>query len=154
MSLDDLQREMERYLSHFARSGKRPTIVFTPHTHDGPVWSPAVDMYETAEALVVVLELSGVDATRTEVQAEPGRLVVRGVRKQRSQAEADERRTYHALEIAYGPFERTMPLPAGLDTTGAQAAYRDGFLTITVPRRSAHHVKITVDEAAAQTDQS
>lgn len=147
--MDDLQREMERYLSHFARTGKRPTIVFTQHSHDGPVWTPAVDMYESPEALVVIFELAGVDPDRTEVQAEPGRLVVRGVRQQRSSAQQQEHRTYHALEIAYGPFERAVPLPPGLNTDAAQAGYRDGFLTITLPRRAPTQVRIQAQDSGA-----
>jgi HSP20 family protein len=139
---DELQREMERYLAHFARTGKRPTIVFTQHMHGGPVWTPAVDVYETAEALVVLLELAGIDPSQTEVHAEPGRLVVRGARQERYDAGAEERRTYHALEIAYGPFERMLPLPSGLDTAAARASYHDGFLRITLPKRAPHQVKI------------
>lgn len=141
--MDDLPREMERYLSHFARSGKRPTILFSQHSHGAPVWTPAVDMYETPEALVVVFELAGVDADATSVQAEPGRLVVRGTRAQRTLAERAEPRTYHALEIAYGPFERVLPLPPGLATDQAQGSYRDGFLQVTLPRRQPHQVRIT-----------
>ncbi len=152
--MDDWQRDMERYLAHFARTGKRPTIVFTQHTHPTPVWTPAVDLYETDEALVALLDLAGVDPSQTEVHAEPGRLVVRGVRRERrSVGKSEEHRTYLALEIPYGRFERSLPLPSGIDTDAAQAAYRDGLLEITLPKRAPHQVKITV-EADDHTSES
>jgi HSP20 family protein len=147
MPIDDWQREMERYLAHFARTGKRPTIVFTQHPHAAPVWTPAVDMYETEDALVVVLELAGVDAQQTDVKAEPHALTIRGVRRQRV---AQDNRTYHALEMAYGRFERTVRLPPGLDTDAAQASYKDGLLEITLPKRSPHQVRIDVEGGAQE----
>lgn len=146
--MDDIQREMERYLSHFARTGKRPTILFSQHSHGEPVWTPAVDMYETAEALVVVLEVAGINPDATTVHAEPGRLVVRGARRLRDEGSESERRTYHALEIAYGSFERVLSLPQGLDTQAAEANYRDGFLRITLPRRQPHQVTVTTERTA------
>ena len=143
--LDDLQREMERYLTHFNRASKRPTIVFTQHSHSGPVWTPALDVYETADALVIVLELAGIDSTRTEIHAEAGLVRIRGARQMRNQPGPGEHRTYHALEVAYGPFERTVPIPAGVDPSQAKAAYRDGLLEVTIPKRTRHQVRISVE---------
>jgi HSP20 family protein len=135
---------MERYLAHFHRTGKRPTIVFTQHAQPTPIWTPAMDMYETDSALVVVLDLAGVDPAETEVDSEPQLLRVRGVRRERLSGAPGEQRTYHALEIAYGRFERTLRLPAGVDTSQAQATYRDGLLEITLPKRAPRHVRIDV----------
>jgi HSP20 family protein len=142
---DDWQREMQRYLAHFNRAGKRPTILFNQHAQSTPVWTPSMDMYETEDALVIVLDLAGVDAERTEVHAEPHMLLVRGVRRSRSRP--DEMRSYHALEIPYGRFERSVRLPPGLDTAEARASYRDGLLEITLPKRMPRQVPITVEDA-------
>ncbi len=151
--LDDWQREMERYLAHFARTGKRPTILFTHHAHPTPVWTPAVDMYETAEALVVLVDLAGVDPAQTEVHAEPGRLLVRGLRTEwHARAAPDEQRSYLALEIPYGRFERSLPLPSGVDTSEARADYRDGLLEITLPKRAPRQVKISVSAPESSTE--
>jgi HSP20 family protein len=146
MPTDDWQHEMERYLAHFSRTGKRPTIVFTQHTHPAPSWTPAVDMYETDAEIVVVFDLAGIDAQQTEVHTEPHLLTVHGVRRERrAPLAADERRTYHALEIAYGRFERSLRLPPGIDTSAAQASYRDGFLEITLPKRLPRQVPIDTE---------
>ena len=149
---DQWQREMQRYLAHFNRAGKRPTILFTHHAQPSPAWTPAMDMYETHDALVVLLDLAGVDADKTEVQAEPHQLTVRGVRRERhSPRQPDEQRSYHALEIPYGRFERSVHLPPGLDTGAAQASYREGLLEITLPKRLSRQVPINVDDSAHRT---
>jgi HSP20 family protein len=140
---------MQRYLAHFNRVGKRPTIVFSQHAQPSPVWTPAMDVYETVDALVILIDLAGVDAERTEVHAEPHLLVIRGVRHQRHLPErADEQRNYLALEIPYGRFERSVQLPAGLDAAAARASYREGLLEITLPKRTARQVPIRVEDAA------
>jgi HSP20 family protein len=148
MPPEDFQREVERYLQHFARTGKRPTIIFTQHARSTPGWTPAVDMYETDDSLVVLIELAGVDADKTEVHAEPSMLTIRGVRRERHDAQdPDEQRTYHALEIPYGRFERSVRLPAGIDTDAAEATYHDGLLEIRLPKRLPRQVTIGVRNA-------
>jgi HSP20 family protein len=148
---DDVwQREMERYLAHFNRAGKRPTIHFTHRAQPSPDWTPALDMYETDDVLVVLLELSGVDADKTEVHVEPRLLRVSGVRREQHGPYApDEQRSYHALEIPYGQFERSVPLPTGIDTDAAQASYNDGLLEIRLPKRLPHQVPITLENRAS-----
>jgi HSP20 family protein len=149
---DDWQREMQRYLAHFHRAGKRPTILFTHHVQPLPVWTPALDMYETGDALVLLFDLAGVDADKTEVHAEPHALTVRGVRRERhSPEQPDEQRNYHALEIPYGRFERSVQLPGGLDASEAHASYRDGLLEITLPKRMPRQVPISVEDQARAT---
>jgi HSP20 family protein len=149
---EDWQREMQRYLAHFYRAGKRPTILFNQHPQPSPVWTPAMDMYETDDALVILLDLAGVDAEHTEVRADPYVLLVRGVRRERrTQSRPDEQRSYHTLEIPYGRFERSVRLPPGLDTAEARARYREGLLEIVLPKRVPRHVPITLDDAAPAT---
>ncbi len=148
---NDLQHEMERYLSHFARHGKRPTIVFTHSPATSAVWTPLVDVYETAESVVVRLDLAGVDPTRTEIHAEPGRLLVRGVRDEQPSEPREQRRVYHTLEIPQGRFERVLSLPVGADVSAASAAYRDGILEITLPKRSSQPVRISVGRGGEES---
>ena len=102
-------------------------------------------MFETTDAIVVLLDLAGVDAEHTEVHAEPHRLTVRGVRRGRQPSPSTDAEppAYHALEIPYGRFERSLRLPPGLDTDAAQASYRDGLLEITLPKSRPHEVRIT-----------
>jgi HSP20 family protein len=145
MPTDDLQREMERYLAHFSRHAKRPTILFTHlHPQVSAAWTPAVDMFETDEAVVALFDLAGLDADKTEVHAEPNLLVVRGVRRERHPPNGE--RNYHTLEIPYGRFERKLYLPPGTDASAAEASYRDGMLEVRVPKRVARQVPILTQE--------
>jgi HSP20 family protein len=142
---DELQRQMERYLAHFNRAGKRATILFTPSVQPTPAWSPALDMYETQDSIVVLLDLAGVDAERTEVHTQPHMLTIRGVRRERHGHYApNEQRNYDALEIPYGRFERTVRLPAGIDTDAGHASYRDGLLEITLPKCAPSQIPIRI----------
>jgi HSP20 family protein len=144
MPTDYWQREMERYLAHFSHARKRPTIHFTHHAHYTPVWTPAVDMYETEDAIVVLMDLAGVDAEATEVHTEAHSLTVRGMRSERhTPHQPNEERSYHALEIPYGRFERTLRLPPGADTSAASASYRDGLLEVMLPKRSPRQVPVS-----------
>jgi HSP20 family protein len=148
--MDDWQREVERYLAHFAHA-KRPTILFTQHPQLTPTWTPSLDMYETDDAVVVLLELAGVDPNQAEIRAEPHRLLVRGVRRERHGPAGPAGRTYHALEIPYGRFERSLPLPPGLDTEAARASYQEGLLEITLPKRAPTQVHIAVEPARSSS---
>jgi len=152
---DEWQSQMERYLAHFNRAGKRQTILFTPSARPMPAWTPALDMYETQDAIVVLLDLAGVDAEQTEVHTQGHVLTVRGARRERHAPYVpNEERSYHALEIPYGRFERTLRLPPGTDSDAARASYRDGLLEITLPKRVPNKVPIALESSAPAVDRA
>lgn len=127
-TFDELQREMERYLHHVSQ--KRPrAVVFSRRA-----WQPAVDVYETDDSVVVLVDLPGV--VQEEINLIVGRnsLTVEGERR-----DTGERtdRTYISLEIPFGPFERTVEFPSAVDPDRATASYRAGFLEVVIPRVSA-----------------
>lgn len=94
----------------------------------------AADMEETADALVVRLEVPGLDKDAFDIFVDDDILVVRG--EKRVEREGDEGR-YHILECAYGRFERAVALPLAVDQDGARARYRDGVLRIELPKARA-----------------
>jgi HSP20 family protein len=121
----DMQQEMQRYLQHVARA-KRPIAVFSRSA-----WQPAVDVYETQDSVVALIDLPGV--TQEEIDLVVGRnsLVVRG---QRAVGADREGRTYSCIEIPFGPFERTIQFAAPVDPDGAKATYTAGFLEVVMPK--------------------
>src|SRR5687767_2264840 len=121
-NLDQLQREMERYLDHIQRR-KPPSVIFSQRA-----WQPAVDVYETRESVVAVVELAGVPESDIHLIVARDSLTVQGARKDIAQA---SERTYSVLEIPFGPFERAVPLPAAVNPEAATAEYRAGFLEVT-----------------------
>jgi HSP20 family protein len=95
-------------------------------------WIPAVDIYETAQKDVVVkMDLPGLKREDIKVSFEHNTLAVEGERK----AFADETDQFHRAERAAGAFRRSFTLPASVDGSRVDAAYQDGVLTITLPRR-------------------
>lgn len=96
-------------------------------------WLPPVDILETAEGEVVVkAELPDIKREDIKITVENNILTIEGERKSEPKKEADR---YHRVERSYGAFRRSFTLPANVDSTKVQANYRDGVLTVTLPRR-------------------
>ena len=96
-------------------------------------WAPPADVCETADAVVVRVELPGVAADDVEVVLTAGALRVTGAKKSRAPR---GRVTHLCSERAYGKFSRTVPLRRPVRTRGARATLRDGLLTVTLPKLS------------------
>jgi HSP20 family protein len=101
-------------------------------------WQPAADVHETDTGVQIKMELAGVttDGVHVALSADGRHLAVSGVRAEQ-QDERSARRGCHQLEIYFGPFERTFPIPADveIDRDAISATLKDGFLTIHLPRR-------------------
>jgi HSP20 family protein len=138
-NLDQLQREMERYLQHVAQ--KKPhTVVFSQRT-----WQPAVDVYESVhdDTVVAVVDLAGVKQEELELVVGRNALTLRGQR--RDPAEQEDRR-FSCMEISFGPFERSVQLPSAVNPDAVSATYEAGFLRVTMPkatRREPRRVMVT-----------
>jgi len=94
---------------------------------------PSADVYfdKQKKAVVVKLDLAGVDPAQVNLEVEDGLLRISGVRYDERHPEA----VYQQMEIAYGRFERTVMLPPEVDATRARADYANGFLEIVLPIR-------------------
>jgi HSP20 family protein len=101
-------------------------------------WQPAADVHETDAGMVVKLEVAGVTVSDVQVSLSgDGRLLsISGVRSEQRDERA-RRTSCHQLEIYFGPFERTFTIPHDVDIErdAITATLKDGFLTITLPRR-------------------
>jgi HSP20 family protein len=93
------------------------------------VWCPPTDVYETEDDVIVKVELAGIKDEEIEVAVQDNQLLVSGIR-----ADSSERRAYHQMEILYGKFSVIIELPTPVTTEKAQAQYKDGFLTIQLPK--------------------
>jgi HSP20 family protein len=96
-------------------------------------WVPAVDIYETPNKDVVVkAELPEMRREDIKVTYENNVLTIEGERKFTDQV---DREKFHRVERGYGAFRRSFTVPDSIDAARVQAAYQDGVLTITLPRR-------------------
>jgi HSP20 family molecular chaperone IbpA len=96
-------------------------------------WQPAADVYETASAVEVVVDLAGVHDEDYEIQLFEDALVIEGHRVLPT-SEADA--VYHAAAIRQGPFCLELALPALADPDRVEARYERGLLRITLPKRA------------------
>ena len=96
-------------------------------------WVAAVDILETATKDVVVkAELPEMKREDISITFENNVLTISGERKLAAPGEAEQ---YHRVERGYGAFRRSFTVPASVDAARVQATYRDGVLTVTLPRR-------------------
>jgi HSP20 family protein len=107
----------------------------------GDHWQPEVDVFETEKALVVRVELAGVQTSDLRVDVHGDELRIRGMR--RPPEPADLRRL-HRMEISSGPFLRRLRVPIPFAREGVTAHLAEGFLTVTLPRRGPARVRVPV----------
>lgn len=122
--LRGLQGEVDRMFLELLRRERVPRC-------GRAAFRPSADVYYDGDekSVVVKLELPGIDLDAVSLEVEEDVLRVSGVR-------SDQRPTgavYHQMEIAHGPFERSVMLPPGLDAAKASADYRNGYLEIRLP---------------------
>lgn len=99
----------------------------------GP-WRPAMNAYRCEGAIRVCFDLAGVDKERIDIQIEPGRLVVRGVRKPPEPSSGEPcAEQILAMEIDHGPFLRELRLPVNVSRDDVTAEHRNGLLWINLP---------------------
>jgi len=94
-------------------------------------WSPAVDLYETEDALILKAELAGFAKTDVHVEFRDRALLLRGSRP-RERGMAVER--YHCMEWASGAFQRCFLLPALVDRDNLSTSLQDGVFQLRLPK--------------------
>lgn len=95
-------------------------------------WAPAVDIYEGAHELVVKADLPDVKSEDLDIRVENNILTIRGERK--FEKKVDEK-NYLRVERAYGSFARSFSLANTVNTEAIKADYKDGVLTLNIPKR-------------------
>ncbi|MDR3707678.1 MAG: Hsp20/alpha crystallin family protein [Capsulimonadaceae bacterium] len=131
----DIIRQMERDMQQLTDDVFRG--YFDRHVGGGRFWVPSVDIHETQESLLVKCELAGVKAEDLQVSlsADDKTLTIAGIRKE-ARDEQGGRLQCHQLEVYFGPFEREVAMPpqVRVDRDRLSAAYKDGFLIVSLPK--------------------
>lgn len=128
-----LRQRAHPALTHFAP----PAGELADEWHHTAHWAllPA-ELWETADSVELSLEVPGMQAERLDVEVLGDKLVVRGERV--APDDAASRRRF-IRERAYGRFQRTFHLPAAVNEDLARARYRDGVLSISLPKAAQRH---------------
>jgi HSP20 family protein len=112
-------------------------------------WAPAVDIYEGEHELVVKADLPDVKPEELDIRAENNILTIRGERKFEKKT---NERNYLRVERAYGSFARSFSLANTVNTEAIKADYKDGVLTLSIPKREEakpKQIKVNVGQQAA-----
>lgn len=107
---------------------------FTLPTRDSGLfsgWTPVLDVFDDKDHLTVTLELPGLKKEDIDLSLHDGVLTVSGERK--SEREAQEGEAFRS-ERYFGRFQRSVTLPTAVDASKVNAAYKDGILTVTLPK--------------------
>ena len=94
-------------------------------------WLPAVDVFDTQDAVVLKAEHAGMNPDDIQIEVEDNVLTIKGERK--FEEKVDEER-YYRVERRFGSFQRSLALPQGVKADQIEAAYDEGILTVTVPK--------------------
>ncbi len=111
-------------------------------------WTPAIDVVETEDAIVLKAELAGMDPNDINIEVQDNVLTVSGERRFEEEVKEDK---FYRIERRYGSFSRSLALPPTADETKVEAKYENGLLQITVPKAEvAKPKKITVAVRSGQ----
>jgi len=124
-NVSSLQEQVNRlFESTFPHKGDESTLT---------AWAPAVDVYETENELVIKADLPEISEKDLDVRVENNMMTIRGERKFEQQVKED---SYLRMERAYGSFSRSFSLPNTVNTEAINAEYKNGVLTVTLPKRA------------------
>jgi HSP20 family protein len=107
-------------------------------------WSPAVDIYETENELVLKADVPDVNQKEIDVRVENQTLTIAGTR---NFEKSENKKGFHRIERSYGNFVRSFAIPNTFDTENIKAEYHNGVLSVTLPKKEAakpRQVKIEV----------
>ena len=96
-------------------------------------WAPAINVSESKDEFAVTAELPGMKAENVSIDFTDGMLTIRG-EKVDEKTEKDDDRTYYMWERRFGTFQRTFPFPGGIDDAKIAADFKDGVLTVHLPK--------------------
>ncbi len=102
-------------------------------------WMPSIDVHEDANGFYVKAEIPGMDEKNIDVNIENNFLTIKG-EKTEEKREGDDKR-YLVTERKFGSFQRTLRLPEGIKTDKIKANFKNGVLTIDIPRDKAEEPK-------------
>ncbi len=114
---------------------------FNDDFYNGNKYSPTVDVAETEKEFEIQFHIPGMKKDDININVENDRLTVSGERKFESEK---KEKNYHKVESHYGTFSRSFYLPDSVNAEKIDASYKDGILTVTVPKDGKKESKRTI----------
>ena len=127
MGFDPFRRFPERFFEGFD-----PFLTYGGENWSLTTWSPACDIYESNNEIVVKIELPEVKSEDVRISIDNNILTIHGERKL---SEEIKKENYHRVERNYGEFTRSFTLPGFVDTNKVNAEFKDGILRVMLAKR-------------------
>lgn len=140
MDLTRWDREMDRMMDDFFGRRMRPWWPERWSRGEGEVTTPAVDVYEEKDEIVVKAELPGMDKSDIEVNISDSELTLKGEKKKEEKVEEEN---YFRCERSYGAFLRSVELPTDVQADKVKAAFKNGILEVRLPKTEEAKAKKT-----------
>ena len=125
-NVNTLQDEVNRLFENSFQANRADNSALT-------TWAPAVDIYETENELVLRADLPEINEKDLDIRVENNMLTIRGERKFEQKVKEEN---YLRIERAYGSFSRSFGLPNTVNTEAIKADYKNGVLTVELPKRA------------------
>ncbi len=125
-NISTLQEQVNRLFENSTHAGRNDNSALTS-------WAPAVDIYETENELVLKADLPDMNEKELDIRVENNMLTVRGERKFEQKVKEEN---YLRIERIYGSFSRSFGLPNTVNTEAIKAEYKNGVLTVELPKRA------------------
>ncbi|MGG6297594.1 Hsp20/alpha crystallin family protein [Leptolyngbya sp. AN02str] len=129
--MDTLQRELNRLFDD--------VLVPTARRDFGVHFAPAAELEETNDAIVLRLEVPGIDAKDLDIQVTADAVAIRGERK--TETKTEEKGAFRS-EFRYGSFQRVISMPIRINNQAVTADYKDGILHLTLPKAEEEKNKV------------
>jgi len=121
-----LRNEMDRLWDEYFGAGRRGLQPLEE------AWLPAVDVSESEDKITVKAEIPGLEAKDIDISMSGDTLTIKGEKKTETE---EKEENYHVVERSYGSFRRVMKLPAMVDADKVEATYKNGVLTVVLPKK-------------------
>ena len=120
-----LRNRMNRLFSDFSRGVEQPEPM------DEVEWIPPLDVLENKDDIIVRTDIPGMKSDEIDLSISGDVLYIRGERKREVEREDEN---YHTIERGLGKFDRRVSLPTSVKVDGVKASYKDGVLTVKLPK--------------------
>lgn len=140
MSFDSIHQELDNFLrdTFFTHSFGHPLNIIKSST-----WRPAIEVIQNAENYKVKVQLPGVKKDDIEVELDNDFMTITAVIHEEKEEKKEEQKNsrYHTSEFRYGKYQRTISFDQPIKSEDSDANYKDGILTITIPKQNIESAK-------------
>ncbi|PSB34924.1 Hsp20/alpha crystallin family protein [Stenomitos frigidus] len=142
--LDTLRRQMNHLFDEMIHSDREfdqfPQL-------ENALWAPAIELKETDKDVILKAVVPGIEAKELDVQVSENAVSITGEHREEK---CTEEKGYFRSELQYGQFQRTVPLPVSVKHDQVQSEFKDGVLTLTLPKAELSHRNVTKIDLTAQ----